>query len=741
MKKRTNAALAILLWAGFAVALHGQTRKIQTHFAGFYLGGAAKDFTPEFKKLATAKDFQAEAVGCVQNAFRAVPHFNFISLDSLAKSNGVAKIEPHIVFVRGLITRADIKKVEHFQEDEYVISTNVTFEFFDIVTGEVFYTRTLTGQAYKEQQKGKALLPEQEQDYFRQCLKGTIEGLVQKIGEEYQPDAIEGQVVAILDKSTVVVNLGSVDRIYHGMKLMLFDALGKQPLGILKTATPQNKICRAVIERVNSGAILKRGQVVRNFGLNRLVEKKDHTRFMVVGFSLLDSAQLSKDFFVDSQSLGQWLHDDLSRRTGLFMLAPLLVKKNAGEAAYQPFWEAQKEYAISSGITRPALIGHRAFPDVMVRGIITRAEVQSYFSPGADNKALRIGITIEFYDRRTREYLYSVQHFDQTVEKIVKDAKTGKIYRDLRLEPSFRSLCERAIRNAVDKIAQEYRPVDFEGRVESVEGKTFTVVLQDSSAEIGDRFEMIQIQKALPVKDLNGKELEALQKNYCIAELAKRKSGNVFIAVPRASDGVTKILKGDLLVAPGKPANRIRGPLYQVASWQARGKISAEYKYSLPRLSEWLHAALLDAGKFKVMPPQAREEEMDIVEVALSSGEFQAADRGEIISQDSRQPEVLVKGRLGLAEIEPQKGSNEYKNILKLKCGIEIVLTAQNGDTLLSEKLSDQQDLEQLLRKNADGLQLVNGPQDVPLEFESMVIKIVNGLARRIAEKPVMSNL
>ena len=739
MKILKIAALAAMLGAAFAAALHGQTRKVQTHFAGFYLG-QAKDFTAEFKKLAAAKDFQTEAAGWVQNGFRAVPHFNFISPDSLAKSNGVAKIEPHVVFVRGLITRADIKKVEHFQEDEYVISTNVTFEFFDLVTGEIFYTRTLTGQIFKDQKKRQALLPEAEQDYFRQCLKGTIERLVKKIGEEYQPDVVEGKVVAILDKSTAVINLGSVDRVYHGMKLQLFDALGKQPLGILKTATPQNKICRADVERVNAGVILKRGQVVRNFGLNRLVEKKDHTRYLVVGFSLLDSAQYAKDFSVDLQSLGQWLHDDLSRRTGLFMLAPLLVRKNVGAAAYQPFWEAQKEYAIASGVTRPALIGHRAFPDVMVRGIITRAEVQSYISPGADNKVLRVGVTIEFYDRRTREYLYAMQHFGERPEKIVKDTKTGKIYRDLRLEPSFRTLCERVIREAADKIAQEYQPANFEGRVESVEGKTFTVILQDSSAEVGDRFEMLQ--KSLPVKDMNGKELETLQKNYGIAELAKRKNGNAFIAVLNASDGVTKVLKGDLLMAQGKPKNHISGRLHQVTSWQASDKrIAAEYKYSLPRLSEWLHAALLDVGKFKLMPPKSREEEMDVVEMALSSGEFQAVDRGEIIAQDIRQPEVFVKGRLGLAEIVRLGGSNEHKNVLKLKGGIEIVLTTQSGDTLLKEKLSDQNDLEQLLRKNQEALQIVSGPQDVPLEFETMMLKIINGLARRIAEKPVMSNL
>lgn len=596
--------------------------------------------------------------------------------------------------------------------------------------------------------------------------------MIRRIGEEYQPDAIEGQVVAIPEKLTAVINLGSVGRIYHGMKLLLFDALGKQPLGILNAEASQNKICRARVERLNPGVVLKRGQVVRNFGLNRLVEKKDYTRYMVVGFSLLDSTQLSKDFSVDAQSLGQWLHDDLSRRTGLFMLAPLLVRKNVGAAAYQAFWEAQKEYAIASGTVRSTVIGHRAFPDVMVRGIITRAEVQSYFSPGADNKVLRVGMTIEFYDRRTREFLYSVQHFDEALEKIVKDEKTGKIYRDLLLEPSFRKLCERAIRTAVDKIAQEYQPVNIAGRVEAVDGKTLTVVLQDSSADTGDRFALLQT--GLPIKDLNGKELEALQKNYGLAELAKRKSGNTFIAVLGPTDGATPILKDDLLLAQGKPARNIRGPLYQVASWQASGKISTAYKFSLPRFTEWLHAALLEAGRFKLMPPKSREEEMDIVEVALSSGEFQAVDRGEIIYQDIRQPEVLVKGRLGLAEIVRQEGSNEYRNEFKLKCGIELVLTAQNGDTMVSQKLSDQKDIKQLLRKksenpkivsgpqnvplrfdltalqNGDTLlspklfdqndserllraeQIVSGPQDIPLEFETMALKIINGLARRI---------
>ena len=700
---------------------------VASRFTSFFMGGASTGFHPSFAALSEDTAFTEEATQWVQAALSAVPHLNFTPLGR-GPAGGVkvsAKVEPNTLFIRGLVSRADIKKVAHFSTDEYVFSTNVTLEFFDLVSGEVFYTRTLTGQVFKETPRGRELPSGEIDDLFRTCLKGTVENVVRQVGQGYQPGVLEGHIVVVADTSTVVLDMGRADGLYQGMTFYFYDDPGGTPVGMIRTEAPQDRLCKAGII-VSQGAAPERGWTVRSFGVNRLNRQKGQTRYMVADFSSADPKRLPPGFEVDAQELGQWLHDGLSRHTDLFMLTPLLARLDSQGAVQvqEALWEAQTNYSVFGGLAQSTVLGRRAFPDIMVKGVIAHADIQSYATPGADNKILEVGISIEFYDRKTRDFLYSCQHSGRKVEKIVKEG--GKVYRDLNLAASFRDLCKEVVREASLKIGEAYRPGPIQGRVASLEpGDTFSVTLPGRNAYAGDLFNVVRESES--IAGLAGEDLGRLWKPYGIAKLTERTGEDKFAAKLLVSDGTTQVREGDLLRAEGRQANLAAGTLCQVVGWRVKGKICDDYICSPPRLMEWLHDALLSTGKFRLLPPNFREEDAATAEVALTSGQFETRDQREIIYQGVRTPEILISGRLGLADVKRKVG--EFKDVLKLRSGLEITFTNTAGDTLFSRKLVGSRNLERVKSRG----KTVIGTKDLSPDFDKLAHNTIRELVERIA--------
>lgn len=725
-----KVVLLVLFIFGFNFSIpligYAEGEPVNTCFTSFFISETTADIHPAFSTLRDDPHFNEQVTLLTQSALSSLPNFNFIPLEQnqteMAKIK--TKVEPNTIFIRGLITRADIKKVEHYSIDEYVFSTNATLEFFDLISGEVFYTRTLTGQIFQEKPKGKAFSEIELQKYFQICLKGTIEALVKQIGEDYQPGMISGHIVDVLDTARVVLDLGRTQGIYQGMIFYIYDDPNKIPVGMIKTETPQERICVARI-LIKQGKLPERGWTVKSFGVNRLSNQKGQTRYMVVDFSAADPESLPPDFKIDQQSLGQWLHDGLSAKTDLFMLAPLLVKldETGSVKVQEALWDAQMRYSIFGGMAQSATVGKRVFPDVMVKGVITYAEVQTYLTPGAENKILEMGVSVEFYDRKTRDFLYSYQHTGRKVEKIVKEGE--KVYRNLNLEASFRDLCKEVIREAAIKIGEEYHPVPMQGQIVSAQSKdTFLIVFKKQGARVGDFFNLIQGVKK--IKNLSGDQLGVLWKIYGITKLVKKNDKNEFLSKLVVSDGNTSARKGDIIRSEGKPESIIGGKLSQVNGWQVKGKVTEKYEYSLPRMTEWLHEALLTTNKFRLLPPNFRESGMTTAEAALTLGQFQARDQREIIYQGIRQPEILITGRLGLAKVEKKAG--KFKDILILKVGIEITVKSAKGDTLFSKKLLGSRKIEQVKSRG----EIMIGTQDLSPEFDSLTQNTINALVKKI---------
>lgn len=704
-------------------------KPVECRFTSFFIGGST-DFDPAFTAMSQSGDFSVEAEGWVQSALDSVPQLNFVPLDrSISGLDEVsARVEPEVLFMRGLVTRADIKKVEKFATEEYVFSTNATLEFFDLVSGEVFYTRTLTGQFFTERAKGSEISMGDKQDYFKRCLKGTVEEICQRIGKDYQPGVLEGHIAAMPDTSAAALDIGRQDGVYQGMTFYIYSDPTESPVGLLKAGSPQENICRGSIVFCQEGSP-ERGWTVRSFGINKLNQQKGRVRYMVAEFSPAVSEDLPPDFRLDPQTLGQWLHDGLSSRTELFLLAPLLTKlDSSGTVQVQgALADAQLKYSIFGGLAQSTAMGSRAFPDVLIKGVVTHAGIQTFITPGAENKVLEVGVSIEFYDRRTRDFLYASQRSGRKLEKIVTDGE--KVYRALELEASFRDLCKDVIRRAAAKIGKEYKPIPLHGEVVSVEadGKSFTIGFSQMGAGVGDLFKLMTETET--IRAISGEELGALVKNYGIAKLTESKRDNEFKAMVLVSDGITMVEAGDILLTEGRESGGKTGRLCQVIGWQAKGNVTKEYDYSTARLTEWLHDALLTTGEYRLLPPNFREGSMGMVEVGLSLGQFESRDIGEIIYQGVRVPEIVVSGELVQADMSRKTG--EFKDILTLKSGVEVIFSTAEGDTLYSNRLSASKKIEQVKSRG----QTVVGTEDLSPEFDNLTKETIEKLVKKIGEE------
>jgi len=727
MKNKIRLFWAAMLALASSISVLSQETAIETRFSGFYMGGAAPDFHPDYRALIQDGRLEAEATRWAEEALTAVAHFNFTPLEreNLRLVKPDTKVGPNVIFIRGLVSRADIKTVERWKTDVHVFLVTVTLEFFDLASGEVFYTRTLAGQSPAETAKGVRLSPEKISLYFRECLKGTILELVKRTAEYYQPGLLQGRVVSVLDSASLVINLGRVQGIYKGMTLYFYgDDSTAQPAGMLKAETPQENLSLVKVI-ILQGEAPRRETAVKSFGANRLARQKDQTRYMVAGFPVI-SQYVSPEFKVDPQSLGQWLHDGLSEKSDLFMLAPLLAKLDSlgNLQVEEALFYAQETYSIFGNLAQSAALGNRAYPDILIKGAVSFAEIQPYQTPGAENLILKAGVSIQFYDRKTREFLYACQHEGFRVEKLVRDG--DNVLRKPDLDAGFRTLCERVISEAAAKIAENYRPRVLQGKVtEILPDQTLNVVMEEPGANIGDAFDMLQVVEQ--VQDLDGKELGPLYKTYAIARLTGNAGENRFTAAVLVSDGQTPVQAGDLLRAEGKRAGEASGPLHQVSGWEIRGKVIAP-EYRPPAgavMMGWLFDALLSANKIRLLPPDFLREDFDMAEGGLRGGYFEPRDQGEIMLEDSRVAEISILGRLG--HLDVQRKTTPFRNELKLIAGVEVAFTNAAGDTLLPPKQLALSKEEEQTKDTRSG-EIVKGPIELSPEFDDLIREVISKL-------------
>lgn len=720
MKSVTVYRLVLILLFTFQIFLFAHNNLITTHFTNLYLGGSSSDFDPSFIKLCNKQDFQHKVISWINEDLNNISQLNF------QKNNQSVNKNSNKLYVRAILSRADIQEIIHFSLKHYNFNTNITFEFFDIITGEIFNSRTLTAQLVYEREKSHHITNVEKMENFKACLKGTIKNITDLIKVNYRPGILEGNIVEKLDNELVVIDLGKSHGISRGMTFKIYDGDSNTEIGILKTMDPQENLCKATI--VFTEKEIKKGLIVKKPGINLNNENKSQLKYIVTNFEPVSKDCISPEFNIESQSLGQWLHDGLSAHTNLFMLAPLLIDydDDGNLITQKSIWETQVDFTLTSGLSATKTLGKLTFPDVLIRGLITNATVQEYITPGAQNQILRLGVSVEFYDRKTREFLYACQHSGERIEKIVKKDKI--VYRDTDLDASFRELCKQVIKETTVKISEEYKPRTTHGKISNTNSDDkLEIQLISGNASTGDLFKIARVEKE--VKDLNGKIIGDLNRQYGIIKLVQFLNGNNYKAQLIVSDGITKPQKNDLVWIEGKQENTITGKIFQVNLWTAKGEISDTYKYSLTYLTESMHDELLKTGKFRMLPPNFRSKDLTMVESALTSGWFEVRDQSEIILQEIREPDIIIEGVLGLAEVSEEKG--KYRDKIKLKSGIEVRFKNLDGEVLYKRRKASSIEIDKVKSKG----KIVTGAIDLSPEFDRITKTAITNIVKAVTEE------
>jgi hypothetical protein len=332
-------------------------------------------------------------------------------------------------------------------------------------------------------------------------------------------------------------------------------------------------------------------------------------------------------------------------------------------------------------------------------------------------------VSVELYERRTRDFVFGCQHSGRSREKIV--VKDGAVLRDVDVQAAFRDLTKKVIGEACDKVAAGYLPQPTQGEVVEVAADgSLTVEFAQGAIGIGDMFNVIH--PGDKVRGIDGKEIERLWRHYAIARVTARAGKSRYTTTVVATDGTLTPSKGDILRIEGRGKGAAAGKLFRVGGVVAQGSLSPECTYSPSLMTEWLHNGLLGTGAFRLLPPNYRQDDMTRVELALISGDFQRTDAREVVYNGDPKADVLVTGRLGMTKVA--RDSRVAKIKATLSAGFEVTFTdAATGTVLFTKKLAGENSVDQVI----DGGQMTFGADDLTSDLNALTRGLSSRWQRR----------
>ena len=593
------------------------------------------------------------------------------------------------VYVRATVTRADLKRVRYFGDYQvWTFSVGLRLEFFDIRSGQVYYGRTFTYRIPVE----TAVEIDRAYRYerFAEALAKALEECVTRCGKEYLPARAEAAVLGEAGEGALFLQGGSEAGFYPGLVLIAGDAGADPPeQWMLKLIQVESAFSRA---RLLAGTVAEApAPGTRAFaeGVNAGTQGSGPA-VMVAGVSPGSGVVLDERFDVDHASLGQWLHDALVDTRAYNMLPPLLSDADPGGGAAgvgaigmgatgvaAAFFQAQASFSAFGDLKQDEIIGHRAFPEILVRGTVTHAVNHVSRRLGFWAQTLSLGLMLEFYDRRTREVLLTVSHEQRTMEK------SNDRYRRADLGAAWRELARAAIGEAAAKASGGLPDSDRRLQLKAVREDGLLEFAGRAAPPSGLRLPLERVESV--IRSLEGEELGSWRRIYGMV-LLEAGPGGAILGRLLAGDGNTVPAPGDLALLPaGAAADR---PSARLRTVEVGGsKVREDYRPNQQMIAGWAHRELAGTGVYNMLPPEILEDQAAAAEAALASGEFEAVDQSEILLQDEPRPQVLVDVRVGLArwEIERQK----YRNRLSFTTGVELSFYDAAGEPL--ERFRDKQ--------------------------------------------------
>lgn len=597
---------------------------------------------------------------------KTLPHYRVHDsfIENPATSVGSLGKAGNRIYLRGIVSRADIARNRYFGSEElWTFSVTVSLEFFDIQSGQVYYTRSITSRAPVETSTEIDAAYRQEQ--FTLALRNGLTELVGRIGKDYLPSTTSARVIRVDGEDRVFLDAGSNRGFYPGLVVQLRGDTGNWMLKLLDCG---EGFSRARVQASSGGGLPPVGGRVQVDGLNSSAASGGR-RLAVAGVTTVDRGALDPAFSVDNATMGQWLHDALAESAALPLLPPLLADGGGTNALQAAFFDAQAAFSVFGDVRESEILGNRAYPDLLVRGVITHALTRKSRRLGYEAHTLVLGVSLEIYDRRTRETLFSVSHEQSRLEK------QSEKYRQSDLEGAWRDLAKLTLVEAAGLVVKGFKTGTRLVEVQKVEADGSLRLAADARVTPGQKLELVHPE--LELKDGEGKPLGTWQRVTGIVEIVP--GSGAPMARVTLSDGSTPA-KGDRLVVP----ETLGGdrPVARLESFEIKGdKVTEPFDPNPDMVLAWLQRELAASGRFMMLPPASQQAAFDAADATLAGGEFKLADQGELLSPTFPEPEVLVKARLGLVRLT--RTESEYKNKLKFEVGMELQFFYPDGSPWL----------------------------------------------------------
>jgi len=658
----------------------------------------------------------------VVERMRAVPGWN-VHADLLADpAASVGSLPAGRIYVRGVVTRVDRRHLLYYAD--YRITTfnvGLRLEFFDIQSGQVFYGRSLL---FRQPIEAGVEIPDDAAfGYWKDALGDAIDECVRRAGADYRPGRVEARVVDAADSERVFLDAGAAAGLYPGLVLQAADGAARW---LLKVLQAEERFSLARVLAASTAAAPPRGATATVEGLASSAARGP--RVMVAGVAAGAPEAFDEWWKVDEASLGQWLHDALVDTGRFDMLPPLLADSEGPSELAAAFFRAQAVFSAYGDVRQDEIIGHRAYPDLLVRGTVTHAVRRNAQALGGVDVTLDIGLQLELVDRASRQTLLSVACDRRKADR------NNERYKRIDLENGWRELAREAVVAAAAELAAGWQPAADERRLAGVDGDG--ALRLDAPAPAGARGSLLRPEKALT--GLDGAALGEWRREYAIAEA--RPGGELRLTV---SDGTTRPAAGDVFVPASGPRPGPRARIRQVTLGGDKLEVPG-FAPNLGMVACWAQRALAGTGRFDLLPLENLAADQAATEVALASGEFAPVDLSEILSAEAPRPELLLDLRIGLARITEDK--DRYRNKLSLKTGVMLsafhpdgapaeIFAGEGGRPPSSSTGANKTLLEEQVLSQG---RVVQGPleEEFPGLLEQSLKESLEELARKAAVSP-----
>jgi hypothetical protein len=621
------------------------------------------------------------------------------------------------IYVRANISRMQLSYEllgkENFQ---YALRTTGGIEFFNVRTGEVYFSKIYTIIQPRQVLKGlNDPLKDTDKNEFYNLFKNNIKELFDylfiKSKEEYKPGNITANIVKTLSpfetnktgvlECRVIINKGRLQGIAERQQYRFSNSQNK-PSGVkLKIVEIQDNYSIASIISPESFNIKPGDDIFRSGGLD--ISSKYPLRIMVQGTEFLDKTQIDSRYNVDPGFITQIVHDNLSDNSSFAMLP------------YGSIAELQLE-ATKGGEKEEEVIGNRMRPDLYIKCIISKAFVYSTEYEGGEYLKLVVSPVLIFYDANLGNILYTVSYDEENLQVIKENERLANI------NEQFEILTKNAVFEVTKKAKQEFSLIYTKGVITGSGQNEFKIETGQLSPGIVFRVFKTGEDIIDPLSNKNLGKLMTFAGNLKTRESDGNKGkGEMLFSSSAISNGDILLAnsdkdmsKGAIIIQPGE---------FKVAT--NTGGLYSDISKNAIELSTI--QSLVQSKKFNVLLPKGDIDRIKIDRQTLEpAGHFKTESESE---KSILQPQVILNS--DFLVFPPEIKSAEEK---KLSVGQYFIVNSANDNKQLIRK-GKKQELPLEGEKNKDQVQVGLSEKDFPKHYVEMCKSLALMLSNVVSDE------